>query len=72
MVTKPKLKPMPGMVEIEYKGERVYKDLKTGAIDRPGVMRDADADAQAEFIERFRRTDEYALLEYVLMMEGVL
>ena len=72
MVIKPMLKPMTGMVEIEYKGERVYKNVKTGAIIRPGDVFDVDAEEQMEFLARFRRTDEYALLEYVFMMEGIL
>lgn len=72
LIKKPILKPMHGMVEIEHNGNRVYKNVKTGAIIRPGEVLDADAEEQMEFLSRFRRTDEYALLEYVFMMEGIL
>lgn len=60
------------MVEIEYMYKRMYKDVKTGEIIDPSATRNEDAAAQEEFLERFRRTDEYALLEYLLMMEGIL
>lgn len=32
MIKKPKLKPRPGMVEIEHRGRRMYRDVKTGEI----------------------------------------
>lgn len=71
MITKPKLKPMRGYVEVERGGKRMYRNIKTGEIVEPAAAVDTDAAEQKEFEERFRRTDEYALLDYVLMMEGV-
>lgn len=72
MITNPKLKPRPGMVEVEYQGKRMYRDIKTGALVEPGAQWDEEKAEQEEFMRRFRKTDEYALLEYVLMMEGIL
>lgn len=71
MIRKPKLKPRRGYVEVGRGGVRMYRNIKTGALVAPDGVKTADEQAQAEFEERFRRTDEYALLDYVLMMEGV-
>ena len=37
MITKPKLKPMRGFVEVERDGRRVYKNVKTGQIVDPAA-----------------------------------
>ena len=37
MITKPKLKPMRGFVEVERDGRRVYKNIRTGQIVEPAV-----------------------------------
>ena len=71
MITKPMLKPMRGYVEVEVNGRRVYRNVKTGEIVEPEYALDSETKEQREFEERFRKTDEYALLDYVLMMEGV-
>ena len=39
MITKPKLKPMRGFVEVEWDGRRVYKNVKTGQIVEPAAAR---------------------------------
>lgn len=72
MIKNPKLKPIAGMVEVEHNGRRMYRNVKTGELVEPGVEKSEEERAQEEFMTRFKKTDEYALLEYVLMMEGVL
>lgn len=71
MIRKPKLPPIPGYVEIMLGGKRMYRNTKTGKIYAPGEVQSEEAQKQAEFLERFRRTDEYALLDYLFMMEGL-
>ena len=71
MITNPKLKPMRGLVEVDVLGKRVYKNIKTGEIVEPDAAPSYEEQEQNEFMKWFRRTDEYALLEYVLMMEGI-
>ena len=37
MITKPKLKPMRGYVEVEHNGKRMYRNVKTGEIVEPAA-----------------------------------
>ncbi len=37
LITKPKLKPIRGYVEVEHDGQRKYKNIKTGEIVEPGA-----------------------------------
>lgn len=48
MITKPKLKPMRGFVEIEFNGKRMYRNVKTGEIVEPGATITADSEPTAE------------------------
>jgi hypothetical protein len=48
MITKPKLKPMRGFVEVERDGRRVYKNAKTGEIVEPGATITEDSEPTAE------------------------
>lgn len=48
MITKPKLKPIRGFVEVERDGRRVYKNVKTGQIVEPAAARTADSEPTAE------------------------
>lgn len=48
MITKPKLKPMRGYVEVEHNGKRMYRNIKTGEIVEPGATITADGEPTAE------------------------
>lgn len=37
MITKPRLKPIRGYVEVEHDGQRKYKNIKTGELVEPGA-----------------------------------
>lgn len=48
MITKPKLKPMRGYVEVEVNGRRMYRNVKTGEIVEPGATITPDSEPTAE------------------------
>ena len=64
---RPKLPPRKGYIEAIINGERVYRDSHTGETYSPENL----PNEKNEFREQFRKTDEYALMEYVFMMEGL-
>ncbi len=39
MITKPRLKPLRGYVEVEHDGKRMYRSIKTGEIVDPAEAR---------------------------------
>ena len=68
---KPKLPPRKGYIEAIVNGERVYRDTQTGEVFRPSDLPSEEKREYDAFLERFRKTDEYALIEYMFMMEGL-
>ena len=69
---RPKLPPRKGYIEAIVKGERVYRNTQTGETFHPSNLPSEEQREHDAFLERFRKTDEYALIEYMFMMEGLL
>lgn len=50
MITKPKLKPMRGYVEVEVGGKRMYRNVKTGEIVSPAAVTAAPKNDENEIL----------------------